>query len=154
MYLQRRKIAPDLPVPDYILFISTRNQLSSVVSEGTELGATVANFPLSSPFFPQYRNMRTSSKIHLFRWKACSKNNSLREWVDSKGTAHMEAPSNRLLPLHRPHIDPTSTNTQLLFQPRFISSKAIFPHHHISIVFSPSPPSALHSFCFSIRQVI
>ena len=45
--------------PDYILFILTRNQLSSVVREGTEVGATVmekgvnlsANFPLSSPFF-------------------------------------------------------------------------------------------------------
>ena len=56
--------------PDYVLFILTRNQLPSVVREGTEAGATVmeqglkllANFPLSSPFFSHYRNMRTSSK--------------------------------------------------------------------------------------------
>ena len=42
-----------------MLFILTRNQLSSVVREGMKAGATVmeqgvnllANFPLSSPFF-------------------------------------------------------------------------------------------------------
>ena len=78
--------------PDYILFILTRNQLSWVVREGTEAGATVmeqgvnllAYFPLSSPFFSHYRNMRTSSRTHQFRGKACSKNKSLREWVDSR----------------------------------------------------------------------
>ena len=66
--------------PDYILLILTRNQLSSVVREGTEAGATVmeqgvnlsANFPLSSPFFSHYGNVRTSSKTHYFCGKACS----------------------------------------------------------------------------------
>ena len=46
-------------MPDNILLILTRNQLPSVVREGTEAGATVmeqgvnllANFPVSSPFF-------------------------------------------------------------------------------------------------------
>ena len=45
--------------PDYILFILIRNQLSSVVTEGTEAGATVmeqgvnllANFPFVAIFF-------------------------------------------------------------------------------------------------------
>ena len=45
--------------PDYILFILTRNQLSSVEREGTEAGATVmeqgvnllANFPFVAIFF-------------------------------------------------------------------------------------------------------
>ena len=47
------------PKPDYILLIVTRNQLPSIVSEGTEAEATVmeqgvnllANFPLPSPLF-------------------------------------------------------------------------------------------------------
>ena len=78
--------------PGYILLILKRNQLPSVVREGTEAGAAVmeqgvnllASFPLSSPFFYHYGNMRTSSKTHKFRGKTCSKNNSLREWVDSR----------------------------------------------------------------------
>ena len=60
--------------PDYMLFIFTRNQLSSVVKEGTEAGATVmeqgvtllAKFPLSSPFFfslQKYANVLENTLI-------------------------------------------------------------------------------------------
>ena len=47
----------------------------------------LANFPLSSAFFSYYRNMRTFSKtinLNFFLGNACSKNNSLRERVDSR----------------------------------------------------------------------
>ena len=44
----------------------------------------LANFALPPPFFSHYGNMRTSSETHYFRGEACSKNNSLREWVDSR----------------------------------------------------------------------
>ena len=92
--------------PDYILLILTRNQLSSVVRERTEAGATVmeqgvnllTNFPLSSPFFSHYGNMRTSSKTHYFLRESLFLKWFFTGMGRLKGTAHMEAPSNRLLP--------------------------------------------------------
>ena len=92
----------------------------------------LANFPFSSPFFPHYRNMRTSSKTHLFRWKACSKNNSLREWVDSRvqhiWRLQVTAPALTSTP-HRSHIDPHSTfiSAQLHQQQSYIPPP---PHFH------------------------
>ena len=59
---RRRALQQNIAIfskPDYILLILTRNQLPSIVSEGTKTEATVmelgvntlANFPLPSPFF-------------------------------------------------------------------------------------------------------
>ena len=42
----------------------------------------VGQFSSFFAIFYHYGNMRTSSKTHKFLGKACSKNNSLREWVD------------------------------------------------------------------------
>ena len=45
----------------------------------------LADFPLPSPFFfSQFGNMRTFSETIDFRGKACSKNNSSLERVDSR----------------------------------------------------------------------
>ena len=64
-----------------VVFTRQLEILTTTLEQGVNL---LANFPLSSPFFSHYRNMRTSSKTHQFRGKACSKNNSFREWVDSR----------------------------------------------------------------------